>query len=388
MGGTKHLRAKVFICLEFIIRKIVNMLKYFVFLVILASAFGEDDDGLMDCLAGSETGDKVAAAIAACANEGNSAETRATAMCYDFNSTVAWLYEAYGNDMCILYNMGWLNENGTGYNWDQWMTDIATLPEEVSGALMEGKDEWELCWQDHANAWSQDPCFNGTDSLYSEEEKEIVAQIAVMIAQYDCFKYGLVEACSGNDMDVLEQCVTEPTGELSSTGEKLEDAFEFCFEGNHTEPATRSLAKKLLSREMDNDTQCYNYNDTMGGISSYYQDDSCVLGHMGWFMNNGTMAFNFTAFADDINGLPEATSMGIWDKTEEWDECVAFILDNGSQHPCWAGESSLYSDEEREELGQIFTMIAQYECFRHYFHETCFELYGQDDYDNGDYYTK
>ena len=76
---------------------------------------------------------------------------------------------------------------------------------------------------------------------------------------------------------------------------------------------------------------------------------------------------------------------GIWGKTNEWDECVAYLLDQGSQSPCWAGESSLYSDDERQELGQIFTMIAQYECFKHYFHETCYELYGQD---NDDYYTK
>ena len=67
---------------------------------------------------------------------------------------------------------------------------------------------------------------------------------------------------------------------------------------------------------------------------------------------------------------------GIWDKTNEWDECVAYLIDNGSQSPCWAGEDSLYSEEERQELGQVFTMIAQYECFRHYFHETCYELYG------------
>ena len=173
---------------------------------------------------------------------------------------------------------------------------------------MEGKDEWELCWQDHANEWSQDPCFNGTESLYSDEEKAIVGQIGVMIAQYECFRHGLMEACSGDDMDVLEQCVTEPTGELSATGEKIEDAFESCFAGNQTDETPRSLAKKLVSREMDDDEVCYNYNDTMAFISSYYGDDSCVLGHMGWFLTNGTIGFNLTAFTDDINGLPQATA--------------------------------------------------------------------------------
>jgi len=330
-------------------------------------------------LAGSQTGDKVAAAMAACANF-DSMATREDEMCYSYNDTMAWLYTTYGYDMCILDNMGWFNENGTGYNWDQWIEDIANLPEEVAGDLMAGKDEWELCWQDRSNAWSMHPCFNGTDSLYTDEEKEIIAQVAVMIAQYECFRDGLIEVCSGDDENVFEQCVSP-----SRTADKIEDAFESCFAENNTETATRSLAKELLNRELDGDMQCYNYNDTMAWLSEYYEDDSCVMGHMGWFLTNGTIGFNFTAFADDINGLPEATAAGIWGKTNEWDECVSYLLDQGSQSPCWAGESSLYSDDEKQELGQIFTMIAQYECFKHYFHETCYELYGQD---NDDYHTK
>ena len=168
---------------------------------------------------------------------------------------------------------------------------------------MEGRDEWTICWENRANDWSQDPCFNGTGSLYSEEEKAIVAQVAVMIAQYECFRDGLIEVCSDDDEGVLEQCVSP-----SATGDKLEDAFESCFEGNQTETTMRSLAKELLNREYDNNTTCYNYNDTMAWLSDNYKDDSCVLGNMGWFLNNGTIGFNFTAFSDDINGLPEATA--------------------------------------------------------------------------------
>ena len=71
------------------------------------------------------------------------------------------------------------------------------------------------------------------------------------------------------------------------------------------------------------------------------------------------------------------------EKEGEWNECVAWLIDMGTQDPCWEGPDSLYSDENREELGQVGTMIAQYECFRHLFHKTCFELYGEDnDYTN------
>ena len=74
-------------------------------------------------------------------------------------------------------------------------------------------------------------------------------------------------------------------------------------------------------------------------------------------------------------------------KLEEWEGCVQYLLDCGSQNPCWNGTQSLYSEEEKEELGAVFTMIAEYECFRYGFNETCFELYGDGTmYENGDYY--
>ena len=87
----------------------------------------------MDCIAGSETGDKVANAMQICSDYFNSLESRNDEMCYSFNDTMTWLWDYYGYDMCVLGTMGWINEDGSGYNWDQWMTDIANLPEEVSG---------------------------------------------------------------------------------------------------------------------------------------------------------------------------------------------------------------------------------------------------------------
>ena len=90
----------------------------------------------MECLKGSETGDKVAAAIEACSNFDDydtTAAARNDGMCYDFNDTLSWLYEVYAHDFCILNEMGWINEDMTDYNWDQWLADINGLPEDVSG---------------------------------------------------------------------------------------------------------------------------------------------------------------------------------------------------------------------------------------------------------------
>jgi len=360
------------------------MSTFLIFALLLASTYAQDEGGLMECVKGSKTGDKVAAAIGACSNfdDYDNTADRNDGMCYDFNNTISWLYEVYSHDFCILNEMGWVNENMTDYNWDQWLADINGLPEDVSGALMEGHDEWQLCWEDKVTDWGNDECYNGTNSLYSEDEKMKLVHIGSMVAQYECFRDGLMEACFGNDQDVLEQCVAG-----SGTGEKIEDAFESCFNDDQTE-VSRSLAKKLsFQSRNDNETQCYDYNTTMDWMNSYYADDMCVLDHMGWLLNNGTTGWNLTTWIDDINDLPVETAKGIWDKQNMWTECVAYLIDEGTNNTCWNGTESLYSDEEREELGQVGTMIAEYECFRHYFHETCFELYGDNGNDDDDAYN-
>ena len=49
----------------------------------------------------------------------------------------------------------------------------------------------------------------------------------------------------------------------------------------------------------------------------------------------------------------------------------------------------MYSDEEKQELAEIGTMLAEHECFKHFFHETCMGLYEEhedDSYDEQDDY--
>jgi hypothetical protein len=171
--------------------------------------------------------------------------------------------------------------------------------------MMEGQDEYELCVHDMVEMFASDPCYNGTNSLYSEDEKDTLEKVAYMVAQYECFKYGLMEACSGDDEDVLEQCVGN-----SETGEELEAAFEFCFANtdNGTE-MSRMLSKPMsIKKRNDEEMQCFDYNTTLGFVQEYYADDYCVLDQLGWLMTDGTIGFNVTEFLDDISGLPTETA--------------------------------------------------------------------------------
>ena len=105
---------------------------------------------LMECVANSATGAKLADAMYQC-NHGNATgdigmrddfET-----CYDFNTTVAYLHSVYADDYCILSNMGWINGNGTGYDWDMWINDINGLPELVTQVLYLITEIFIMCKQ-------------------------------------------------------------------------------------------------------------------------------------------------------------------------------------------------------------------------------------------------
>ena len=96
-------------------------------------AFAEND--LMECVEGSPTGDKVAAALETCFGTANREVNREDGMCYDFNSTMSWIWEVYANDLCVLHEMGWISTDGFSYNWDVVMADVQDLPQEVSEVI-------------------------------------------------------------------------------------------------------------------------------------------------------------------------------------------------------------------------------------------------------------
>ena len=123
---------------------------------------------------------------------------------------------------------------------------------------MEGQDEFELCVHDMVGEWASDPCYNGTDSLYSEEEKDTLAKVGYMVAQYECFKMGLTEACSGDDDSVLEQCVGN-----SETGDELEEAFEVCFENTQSTTEMSRMLSKPMSIKKRASIECFDFNTTM-----------------------------------------------------------------------------------------------------------------------------
>ena len=92
----------------------------------------------MECVGGSPTGDKVAAALETCFDTKNrevNEVNRDDDMCHDFNSTIGWIKEVYAKDMCVLKAMEWTNTDEMSYNWEVVMADVQNLPQEVSQVI-------------------------------------------------------------------------------------------------------------------------------------------------------------------------------------------------------------------------------------------------------------
>ena len=127
-----------------------------------------------------------------------------------------------------------------------------------------------------------------------------MAQVGVMINQYECFRDNLMGACGDVQDQILGQCIAN-----STTGDEYWNAVTTCFADDNSTIATRSLRSHLQDRNHDNMTdQCYDFNTTMEFLEWHYRDDICILDQMGWFLTNGTTGLNMTEFINDISGLP------------------------------------------------------------------------------------
>merc|ERR1711892_1104930 len=138
----------------------------------------------------------------------------------------------------------------------------------------------------------------------------------------------------------------------TEVGAKLEQAFSNCM----SPPAGR----KSLMRD-----GCPSFSDIMDWVESKYSDDACILSEIGW-MNND-YSFNEETIMADIGSLDATVAAPITE--DAMAECAAEKIEEMTSD---ASEClSAYSEEEMQQLSQVGTQIAHYECFLELFEEGC-----------------
>jgi len=212
---------------------------------VMLSQGQEDDGGLyfdgtdvaLACTAGTPLGEKMILAFTACSggDEEDMAEMRRgrgkngcrgrkckgegkKPSCPSVDSILESIGMKMEEDMCVMAQLGWIDENGAPNN--QTMTeDIMSLPEEVSAQLSE--EAVEECTMDMMAQWAEDPKHARCADKYSEEDMSKLEEVGMMVASYKCFQDMFQQSCkslvisqiyqmySSKDSSVMERKVAD-----------------------------------------------------------------------------------------------------------------------------------------------------------------------------------
>ena len=143
----------------------------------------------------------------------------------------------------------------------------------------------------------------------------------------------------------------------TSLGDKLEGAYNQCF---------GEMAMRISNAQ--NRQECPSQDDVMTSMTLEYADDTCMLYGIGWISNDGS--WDNATIAEDMMSLDQGLLEGL--DQQGWEGCVADQTEFWSQHPC--------ANEYEGYVHQIGKMIIEYECFKEFFGNACFDfLYEQDE---------
>ena len=105
--------------------------------------YNEDDEADLEatlaCTAGTDVGDALMGALDTCFEDRSSGrkkpfstmmKNRDDGECYEFGDIMEWVMEEYGDDACVLQEIGWMDEDYALME-DNIKADIMELPEDV-----------------------------------------------------------------------------------------------------------------------------------------------------------------------------------------------------------------------------------------------------------------
>ena len=114
--------------------------------------------------------------------------------CPTQDQVMADLTAEYSDDACMLFGIGWINEDG---EWDE-----ATIGEDLMSldeGLVEGLDQegWESCVAEQTEFWANHPC--------ADQYDETVEHVGKMVVEYECFKHFFESACYDHLSDMYSE---------------------------------------------------------------------------------------------------------------------------------------------------------------------------------------
>ena len=152
------------------------------------------------CTAGTPMADKVASALASCAQQQETVRARKQKgkgkgkgkKCPSMEEIFEDIENEFGDDACVYSAMGWLDEEGNVNN-DTITMDVMSLPQEVSSMITyEGVAK---CTENMITEMAGNKKFKRCSKKYSEEELALLSQVGSLIAGFKCFQDSFDQAC-------------------------------------------------------------------------------------------------------------------------------------------------------------------------------------------------
>merc|ERR1712210_204578 len=170
-------------------------------------------DGLevaLGCTVGTGFGDKLSMALMTCMGDDAEEATRSLNRkrgkgkgkgkggkgddCPSVQDIEAILEEEMEGDLCVLYMMGWINDEGE-FDEETFGADVMTLPPSVAETITE--ESIGSCAAQMMEEWGEHSAMEMCEDAYQPEEVDEMMELGMEVASYKCFQKIFNRSCKG-----------------------------------------------------------------------------------------------------------------------------------------------------------------------------------------------
>merc|ERR1712213_103735 len=186
-----------------------------------------DDEGLcfdglevaLGCTVGTEFGDKLSMALMTCMGDDAEEATRSLNRrrgkgkgkgkkgkgkrgkgkgkgddCPSVQDIETFIEEEMEGDLCVLYMMGWINDEGE-FNEETFGADVMSLPPSVAETITE--ESIGSCATQMMEEWGEEFGNEKCEDAYQPEEIDEMMELGMEVASYKCFQKIFNRSCKG-----------------------------------------------------------------------------------------------------------------------------------------------------------------------------------------------
>merc|ERR1712077_101513 len=114
--------------------------------------------------------------------------------CPSVQDIETFIEEEMEGDLCVLYMMGWINDEGE-FNEETFGADVMTLPPSVAETITE--ESIGSCATQMMEMWGEEFGDEKCEDAYQPEEIDEMMELGMEVASYKCFQKIFNRSCKG-----------------------------------------------------------------------------------------------------------------------------------------------------------------------------------------------